>query len=190
MKFLTVILTLACAVTAIAAPAKQGKAAGSYSRKPKTLSVAPGLKKMAQLRRVCVRREVVGDNIIYYYERGGKPDTVMPAVETNKLKQIVGVKQNSPIQNELVSTREKWRAAVSNYTSEVTRSQAWSNRVVIAEAIAGKARSRIQEQISDLREDIAKYEEYKKSNPLLGGIWNALIQSAERRIAILEAWDK
>lgn len=54
-------------------------------------------------RRICVGREIVViggvTNVITRWERNGKPDWKLPAVETNAIRRLEGAKQNNPIEN-------------------------------------------------------------------------------------------
>lgn len=59
--------------------------------------------KMVTNRRICVGREIVViggvTNVITHWERNGKPDWKLPAVETNAIRRLEGAKQNNPIEN-------------------------------------------------------------------------------------------
>lgn len=60
-------------------------------------------KKQNSNRRVCTAREVVVidgvTNVVTHWQRAGRPDWILPAVETNTLKCLAGVKQNNAIEN-------------------------------------------------------------------------------------------
>lgn len=66
-------------------------------------SLPDGFKNMSDRRRVCVKREIVViggvTNVVTHWERNGKPDWKMPAVETNAVRFLKGVKQNNAIEN-------------------------------------------------------------------------------------------
>ena len=86
MKHATLILSALACLSAVAVwkPAEQ-------------------FQKMTANRRVCVGREIVviggGTNVITRWERNGKPDWKLPAVETNAIRRLEGVKQNNAIEN-------------------------------------------------------------------------------------------
>ena len=58
---------------------------------------------MVKHRRVCVARDIIVlngvTNIVTHWQRNGKPDWLKPAVETNAIKRIKGIKQNNALEN-------------------------------------------------------------------------------------------
>ena len=63
-----------------------------------------GYKKMTSAKRVCVKREVIevgGQKMrVTYWNRDGKPDWILPPVETNALAHVKGKKQNNALEND------------------------------------------------------------------------------------------
>ena len=57
--------------------------------------------RFAEARRYVVSRVVEDGKVITTWHRNGRPDWILPAVETNALKHIAGVQQNNPLQDAL-----------------------------------------------------------------------------------------
>lgn len=144
-------------------------------------------KKYAESRRYCVSRVVEGDKVITTWHRNGKPDWILPAVETNALRVITGAAQNNPIQNALEAKAEEARRNWTAYTNQVTQTVAYSNAYVVAQRMASVAQAKIQGEIEDLEAKIVKYEEYQTKYPLLKAIFAAFILDAQNRIKVLQA---
>lgn len=144
-------------------------------------------KKYAESRRYCVSRVVEGDKVITTWHRNGKPDWILPAVETNALRVITGAAQNNPIQNALAEKTEEARRNWTAYTNQVTQTVAYSNAYVIAARTAEVAQAKVQGEIADLEAKIVKYEEYQTKYPLLKSVFAAFITDAQNRIAVLRA---
>lgn len=68
-----------------------------------------------QKRRVCVSRdtETLPGYVITTWQRDGKPDWILPPVETNKVKKLKGQVQFNPLQSDAEKTK-KIRAAKKN----------------------------------------------------------------------------
>lgn len=87
-------------------------------------------------RRICVSRDTttMPGYVITTWHRNGKPDTLAPAVVTNRLQNIVGAEQSNPLQ----VMAERYRVAASEATrrlAEVTEDyMSASNRAARAEA--------------------------------------------------------
>lgn len=67
-----------------------------------------GYRKMTHAKRVCVKRdtETLKGYVITYWQRDGKPDWILPPVETNALKHLKGKEQYNPLQNDAETLRE------------------------------------------------------------------------------------
>ena len=79
-----------------------------------------------QNRRICVGRdtETLPGYVITTWHRNGKPDTLAPAVVTNRLQRIVGAEQSNPIQKlaeQYRAAAEQWRATATNATARIER---------------------------------------------------------------------
>lgn len=77
--------------------------------------VPKGWQGYVKARRVCVSRdtETLPGYVITKWQRDGKPDWILPAVETNAVKKIKGKVQNNPLQGDAEKTK-KIRAAKKN----------------------------------------------------------------------------
>ena len=80
-------------------------------------------------RRIAVSRdtETLPGYVITTWHRNGKPDTLAPAVVTNRLQRIVGKEQRNPIQalaDEYKAAAEEWRETATNATARVERANA------------------------------------------------------------------
>lgn len=80
-------------------------------------------------RRIAVSRdtETLPGYVITTWHRNGKPDTLAPAVVTNRLQNIVGKEQRNPIQalaDEYKAAAEEWRETATNLTARVERANA------------------------------------------------------------------
>ena len=80
-------------------------------------------------RRIAVSRdtETLPGYVITTWHRNGKPDTLAPAVVTNRLQRIVGNEQRNPIQalaDEYKAAAEEWRETATNLTARVERANA------------------------------------------------------------------
>lgn len=85
-----------------------------------TAPIRGDYKIFAESRRYVVSRVVDGGQVITTWHRNGRPDWILPAVETNALKHIAGVEQFNPLQK-LV---EQWRATATNNAARVERATA------------------------------------------------------------------
>ena len=88
-------------------------------------------------RRICTRRdaETLPGFVISYWERNGKPDTIGPAVVTNRLQKIVGTEQKNPIQELAERMRqraEEWQAVAETWRANATNAAARVERVTAA----------------------------------------------------------
>lgn len=144
-------------------------------------------KEFADARRYVVSRVVENGKVITTWHRNGRPDWILPAVETNALKHIAGVQQNNPLQDALERVRAEARANWAAYTNQVSQTTAYSNAYVIAQGMANVAQAKIQGEIEDLQEKIAKYEDYQTKYPLLKAVFAAFILDAQNRIKVLQA---
>lgn len=144
-------------------------------------------KEFADARRYVVSRVVENGKVITTWHRNGRPDWILPAVETNNLKHIAGVQQNNPIQDMLERVRAEARANWTAYTNQVTKTVAYSNAYVIAQGMANVAQAKIQGEIEDLQEKIAKYEDYQTKYPLLKAVFATFIADAQNRIKVLQS---
>lgn len=58
---------------------------------------------MTRKKRVCVSREIVViggvTNVVTHWQRDGRPDWILPSVETNTVRRMKGRKQNNAIEN-------------------------------------------------------------------------------------------
>jgi len=144
-------------------------------------------REFADARRYVVSRVVEGDRVITTWHRNGRPDWILPAVETNALKHIAGVQQNNPLQDALERVRAEARANWTAYTNQIIQTTAYSNAYVVAQRMASIAQAKIQGEIEDLQEKIAKYEDYQKKYPLLKAVFAAFILDAQNRIKVLQA---
>lgn len=68
-----------------------------------------GFTAQARARRVCVGRDIIVldgvTNIVTRWQRAGKPDWILPPVETNAVKVLKGKKQNNALENEAAITK-------------------------------------------------------------------------------------
>lgn len=81
-------------------------------------------KDYSERRRICVKRDTqtLKGYCITHWERNGKPDWILPAVITNKVKVISGKRQNNPLQNryeELKTLHETVKARLEGEVSEL-----------------------------------------------------------------------
>ena len=111
MKTKTMLLILAatCAAVLSAAPALTKKQADYFKN-----------------RRICVSRDTTSKPgyVITTWHRNGKPDTIGPAVVTNRLQKIVGAEQRNPLQELAERYRqaaETWKTAATNNAARVER---------------------------------------------------------------------
>ena len=111
MKTKTMLLILAatCAAVLSAAPALTKKQADYFKN-----------------RRICVKRDTttLPGYVITEWHRNGKPDTISPAVVTNRLQKIVGAEQRNPLQELAERYRqaaETWQTAATNNAARVER---------------------------------------------------------------------
>jgi len=144
-------------------------------------------KEFADARRYVVSRVVENGKVITTWHRNGRPDWILPAVETNALKHIAGVQQNNPLQDALERVRAEAQANWTAYTNQALQTVAYSNAYVIAQRTAEVAQAKIQGEIEDLQEKIVKYEEYQTKYPLLKAVFAGLILDAQNRIKVLQA---
>ena len=144
-------------------------------------------KEFADARRYVVSRVVDGDKVITMWHRNGRPDWILPAVETNALKHIAGVQQNNPLQDALERIRAEAQANWTAYTNQISQTIAYSNAYVVAQGMASVAQAKIQGEIEDLQAKIAKYEDYQTKYPLLKAVFAAFILDAQNRIKVLQA---
>ena len=75
-------------------------------------------------RRIAVRRDTttIPGSVITTWYRNGKPDTQMPAVVTNVLRNIVGEEQHNPIQEfaeQMRQRAEEWQTLATNATARI-----------------------------------------------------------------------
>jgi len=93
----------------------------------------------ASSRRYCVSRVVQDGKIITTWHRDGRPDWILPAVETNALRTITGAPQNNPLQNQiqklefrLTEIGEQLKAEIANYAAASNRAEAAEKAVTAA----------------------------------------------------------
>lgn len=153
------------------------------------LNLPQAYKDYTTARRYCVSRDTktLDGYVITTWYRDGRPDWLMPSVETNALKRIYGKEQNNPIQNELEKTAQTARELFVAYTNQLATTTAYSNAYVIAQGFANAATAKIQDEIADLEAKIVKYKEYQTKYPILKSVFAAMIADAENRIKILQA---
>lgn len=93
------------------------KAAGLTNSVRRTVKTATTFtKKQSQFfknRRICVSRDTttIPGSVITTWYRGGKPDTVGPAVVTNVLHSIQGAVQDNPLQGKIAELLERATSA-------------------------------------------------------------------------------
>lgn len=88
-------------------------------------------------RRICVSRDTttMPGYVITTWHRNGKPDTIAPAVVTNRLQNIVGAEQKNPLQELAERMRqraEEWQAAAETWRTSATNNAARVERVTAA----------------------------------------------------------
>ena len=100
------------------------------ARRRAKLAATPALTKeqtrFLENRRIAVKRDTtsIPGSVITTWYRNGKPDTLAPAVVTNRLQYVVGAEQNNPLQALAEQLREdvaEWRAAATNSAARVER---------------------------------------------------------------------
>jgi len=153
------------------------------------LNLPKAYQEYSTARRYVVSRDTktLDGYIITTWYRDGRPDWILPAVETNRVKHIQGKTQNNPIQNELEKTAQTARELFVAYTNQLASTTAYSNAYFIAQCVANAATAKIQDEIADLEAKIVKYKEYQTKYPILKSLFAAMITDAENRIKILRA---
>ena len=96
-------------------------------------------------RRICVKRDTTTKPgyVITHWERNGRPDTKAPAVVTNQLFDVLGKKQENPLENELKPLRKMEKA----------RKKAWKKDKKNLEKLIDnmeKARKKSSAEMADL----------------------------------------
>jgi len=112
-----------------AAARRRAKLAAKAAKAQK-VAATPALTKeqtrFLENRRIAVRRDTtsIPGSVITTWYRNGKPDTLAPAVVTNRLQYVVGAEQSNPLQALAEQLREdvaEWRAAATNSAARVER---------------------------------------------------------------------
>ncbi|MBP5545165.1 MAG: hypothetical protein ILM98_13905 [Kiritimatiellae bacterium] len=112
-----------------AAARRRAKLAAKAAKAQK-VAATPALTKeqtrFLENRRIAVKRDTtsIPGSVITTWYRNGKPDTLAPAVVTNRLQYVVGAEQNNPLQALAEQLREdvaEWRAAATNSAARVER---------------------------------------------------------------------
>jgi len=133
--------------------------------------------KYTKARRYCVSRTVTpdGKNIVTVWHRDGKPDWILPSVETNAVKTITGKEQNNPLQDTIV----KIDAEIKRQLEMLLVA---SNRYVLAESKIANAKS----GLSDKRAEYVEKRD-KASLPTTKAIYQAFIDIIDDIMAKLDA---
>ena len=112
-----------------AAARRRAKLAAKAAKAQK-VAATPALTKeqtrFLENRRIAVRRDTtsIPGSVITTWYRNGQPDTLAPAVVTNRLQYVVGAEQSNPLQALAEQLREdvaEWRAAATNSAARVER---------------------------------------------------------------------
>lgn len=114
-------------------------------------------KKFFENRRICVGRDTttIPGSVITTWYRGGKPDTVGPAVVTNVLHSIQGAVQNNPLQGRIAELLERTTSAEAR-AARLDRLRTWlieqRDKAVLptTKAIYQAIIDRIDEKLEDL----------------------------------------
>jgi len=128
-------------------------------------------------RRIAVSRDTttIPGSVITTWYRNGKPDTKLPAVETNVLHRIVGREQNNPLQNTIVSFTNTLTTVYNKYLVA-------SNRYETAEARIENAKAGLVEK----REEYVKKRDEAKL-PTTKAIYQAFIDIIDDILKKLDA---
>lgn len=108
-------------------------------------------------RRICVSRDTttIPGSVITTWYRGGKPDTIGPAVVTNVLHNIQGTVQNNPLQGRIAELLERATSAEAR-AARLDRLRTWlveqRDKAVLptTKAIYQAIIDRIDEKLEDL----------------------------------------
>lgn len=113
-----------------AAAARRRAKLAEKAAKMQKVAATPALTKeqtrFLENRRIAVKRDTtsIPGSVITTWYRNGKPDTLAPAVVTNRLQYVVGAEQSNPLQVLNERLREdvaEWRAAATNSAARVER---------------------------------------------------------------------
>lgn len=113
---------------------------------------------LAKTRRYCVSRDTttLEGYVITTWHRDGRPDWVLPSVETNALRRVHGKKQNNPAEVELADAKVKDEKA---------------DKVLKAQE---KAAEKDAKELSKLIDDVKKKRD--KSSEAMAELYSAVLQ--------------
>ena len=159
------------------AAARRRAALAAKAAKMQKVAATPALTKeqtrFLENRRIAVKRDTtsIPGSVITTWYRNGKPDTLAPAVVTNRLQYVVGAEQSNPLQ----VLNERLREDVAEWHTAFTNSQAV---VAIQTARAERAEARFNATTNRLQNAIDSAA-LPTTRLLLQGILDAIMAAEE-----------